>query len=62
MAFPKSAFLVVDRLASGPGPPWPWPLNITFTWSHPLLARAASRRLRLGGPRMAAKRTEGGAP
>jgi hypothetical protein len=28
MAFPKSAFLVVRRLASGPEPPWPFQYHI----------------------------------
>jgi hypothetical protein len=51
MALPKPAFLVVDRLASGPGPPWP--LKFTFTWSiAPCLSLGFLRR-----PHMAAKRT-----
>ena len=49
MAFPKSAFVVVRRLASGPGPPWP----STFTWSFASALGLGCLR----GPRMAAKRT-----
>jgi hypothetical protein len=49
MAFPKSAFVVVRRLASGPGPPWPF----TFTWSFAPTVDLGCLR----GPRMAAKRT-----
>jgi hypothetical protein len=49
MAFPKSAFLVIRRLAPGSGPPW----LFTFTWSFaPPLGLGCSR-----GPRMAARRT-----
>ena len=49
MAFHKSAFAVVRRLASGPGPP----CSFTFTWSFaPPLGLGCSL-----GPRMAARRT-----
>jgi hypothetical protein len=53
MAFPESAVLVVDRLASGPGPPRP--LNITFT---PSFAPSHVPRLLAGG--RAGRRSHGG--
>jgi hypothetical protein len=46
MAFPKCAFAVVRRLASGSGPPW----SFTFTWSFapPLWPRLLARPAHAG--------------